>query len=87
MITVDETTEAVTNSYSSTNLTEITDYYNKSNQIQKDLIESRKGVDQAIIYAKRLQTLTYNELAAAKRALDDTIAQKAAAAAEKLRRE
>jgi hypothetical protein len=51
------------------------------------LIESRKGVDQAIIYAKRLGTLTYQELNSAKRALENTIAQKEKAAAEKLRRE
>lgn len=57
------------------------------NKVQKDVIEARKGVDQAIIHAKRLQTLSYNELSKAQKALANTIAQKEKAAAEKLRRE
>lgn len=56
-------------------------------KIQRDLVEARRGVDEAIILAKRLQVLSWNELRSAQRALEETDAEVDKAAADKERRE
>jgi hypothetical protein len=56
-------------------------------KIQRDLVEARRGVDEAIILAKRLQVLSWNELRSAQRALEETDAEVGKAAADKERRE
>jgi hypothetical protein len=56
---------AVQASYNTSSYEEIQGHYNSSMQIQKDLVEARRGVDYAVILAKRLQVLTWKELRSA----------------------
>jgi hypothetical protein len=56
-------------------------------QLQRDLVEARKGMDQAIIFAKRIDTLSWNELGKASAALEATVVEQQRVLEEKLRRE
>lgn len=73
--------------YDSTVLITVTDFNDHHEQLQRDLVEARKGMDQAIILAKRLQTLTWNELSKAQNALANTVAEQQRLLEEKQRRE
>jgi hypothetical protein len=55
----------VVEAYDSSDFDLVEGHFETHETLQRDLIEARKSVDQAIIFAKRLQRLVYNELDAA----------------------
>ena len=72
--------------YDDTNKTIVTAQNTTHETLITNLIDAKKSVDLAIIYAKRVQGLTYKEIGAAKLALENTINEKQRIIDEEARR-
>jgi hypothetical protein len=79
--------EILAKSYDANNYDEVKKHNATSIKISRDLIEARKGVDQAYVLARRLMILSWNHLRMAQRSLRNGCNQKKKLEEEKKRRE